>query len=271
LIGLLLTATAIAKLWMLLTDSFADIRVGLPKEILWLSVAFELWLAFENFRLRDYRLMPFINLIVFASFAIFASIRLAMGYRSCGCSGSLEIPGWVFILIDFGIVAWFARSSMKRNQITIGLQQLMQDWSSSSPGRRGRLASLASFGLIVIGLQLPIAAPLRFMFLGEPLIQAVVRIDGELVLHHESHGRVEIDNRSGVPGKIIGVSRSCRCFDLVEDPISKIIGANQRVSLPLVVKPNKLGPLRQRVVLFLGHPKQFRMNVDVLGYVKGVE
>ena len=55
LVGLLLTVTAIAKLWMLLTDSFADIRVGLPKEILWLSVAFEFWLAYENFRLRDHR------------------------------------------------------------------------------------------------------------------------------------------------------------------------------------------------------------------------
>jgi hypothetical protein len=45
LIGLLLLFTAIAKLSMLMTDSFADVRVGLPKGILWTSVVIELWLA----------------------------------------------------------------------------------------------------------------------------------------------------------------------------------------------------------------------------------
>lgn len=37
LIALLLLASAGTKLWMLLTEPFADVRVGLPKEILWLT------------------------------------------------------------------------------------------------------------------------------------------------------------------------------------------------------------------------------------------
>jgi hypothetical protein len=53
--------------------------------------------------------------------------------------------------------------------------------------------------------------------------------------------------------------------------MSKIIRANERISLPLVIKPTKLGPLHQRVVLFLDHPRQFRLNVDVLNPVEGVE
>lgn len=269
LIGILLSATAIAKLWMLLTDSFADIRVGLPKEILWLSVAFEFWLAYENFRLRDDRVMAFVNTLVFASFAIFASVRLAMGYASCGCSGSLEIPAWVFVLIDVWVVAWFSGSIARRNLIAKGLRHLLQGWSSWSPEQRGRLAGLGIVASLIIGIQLPFASPLRTMILGELPIQAVVRIDSELGLNQETSGEVKIHNRSGQPAKIIGISRSCRCFDLVEDPISKVIPADGSLPLSLVVRPNRLGPLHQRVVLFLDHPKQFRMNVDVFGSVKG--
>jgi hypothetical protein len=256
---------------MLLTDSFADIRIGLPKEILWFSVAFELWLAFENFRVLDHRVIAFINTIVFASFAIFASIRLAMGYGSCGCSGSLEIPAWIFILIDIGIVAWFARSTFRRIQMASGWLQLVQVWQAWSPETRGCLAGLAVLSSTLVAMQLPDAAPLRAMVLGEPPMQAVVRIDGELVHNKESTGQLKIDNRSGRPAKIVGMSRSCHCLNLVEDAFSKTIPANGRITLSLVVKPNKLGPLHQRVTLFLDHPKQFRLNVDVFGSVKGVE
>jgi hypothetical protein len=214
LLGLLLAATASAKLWMLLTDSFADIRVGLAREILWLSLVFEFWLAYENFRLRDHRVLAFVNTLVFGSFAIFASIRLAMGYASCGCSGSLEIPAWVFMLIDVGVVSWFTCSDGRRNQIVSGLTRLIQVWLAWSPEKRGRLAGLGIVSLLVVGLQLPIALPLRAFLLGEPVIQAVVRIDGDLVLNQETIGEVRIQNTSGQPAKIIGMSRSCRCFNI---------------------------------------------------------
>jgi hypothetical protein len=270
LIGLLLTATAIAKLWMLLTDSFADVRVGIPKEILWLSVAFEFWLAFENFRLRDHRVMAFVNTIVFASFAIFASIRFALGHSSCGCSGSLELPSWIFILIDVVIAGWFTLSDSQRSRVGVGFSQIQENWSAWSPEKRGRLVGLGLPAIFIFGLQLPIAAPLRAMVLGEPFLVATVKIDGDLILNQQTTGIVEILNRSSQPAKIIGISRSCRCFDLAVDPVSKIISASAGISLLLVIKPNKLGPLRQRVELFLDHPIQFRVNIDVLGSVKGV-
>jgi hypothetical protein len=271
LIALLLTATAIAKLWMLLTDSFADIRVGLPKEILWISVAFELWLAFENFRVRDHRVLALINTIVFASFGVFATIRLMLGYGSCGCSGSLELPAWIFILIDVAIVGWFTISGSQRSRVGAGFGQLVQEnWSAWSPEKRGRWAGIGLFASLIFVLQLPVTGPLRAMVLGEPPLIATVKVSGDLILNQETTGSVEIWNRSSQPAKIIGISRSCRCFDLVGDPISKIIPANERLSLPLVIKPNKLVLLRQRVELFLDHPDQFRVNVDVFGSVKGV-
>jgi hypothetical protein len=271
LIGLLLSATAIAKLWMLLTDSFADIRIGLPKEILWLSVGFELWLAFENFRLRDYRVLSLVNTVVFEFFVLFASVRWLMGYTSCGCSGNLELPAWMFILIDFGIVGWFSTTSNQRNNLAAGCRMLWSSWQNWPPEKRGRWAGLIIFGGLVIGMQLPFAAPLRAMIVGESTIIAVTHLDGELFLNRGAKGTVVIHNRSSQPAKIIGISRSCRCFDLTEYPISKTIPANGRLVLPLVIKPNRLGPLHQRIGLFLDHSKQFRVNVDVVSSISGAK
>ncbi len=90
LIAILLLSTALAKVWMLLTDSFAEVRVSISKEVLWLSVAIELWLAFENVRVRNPQVLAFINTVVFAVFGIFATIRWGLGYGSCGCSGQLD-------------------------------------------------------------------------------------------------------------------------------------------------------------------------------------
>ena len=120
LIASLLSATAIAKAWMLLTDPFADLRVGISREILWISVAFELWLAFENWRIRDPRVLTLLDSITFTAFAIFAGTRWAFGYTSCGCSGNVELPPWVFLMLDCGIVAWFVSSLGRRSDLNAG-------------------------------------------------------------------------------------------------------------------------------------------------------
>jgi hypothetical protein len=248
-----------------------EIGSASPKEILWLSVAFEFWLAFENFRLRDHRVMAFVNTVVFACFAIFASARWLLGYTSCGCAGKLELPAWLFILIDMAIVAWFSVASVQRSRLANGRSVLVNWWRDCSIEKRGRLAGLTLFAGLMIGLQLPIAASVRMMVFGEFPVVAIVKIDDELFFDQQSAASVELRNRSSDIARIIGISRSCRCFDLAEDPTSKIIPANGRLVLPLAIRPNKPGPLRQRVELFLNHPKQFRVKVDVVGFVKGVE
>jgi hypothetical protein len=268
LIGSLLVATALAKSWMLLTDSFADVRVGIPKEILWLSVAVELGLAWQNFRLRDHRVLALINTVVFASFGIFAAIRWMLGSGSCGCAGSLPLPAWLFVLIDGLIVVWFTITSDQRTRFGQGFYKLVQNWNSCSPEKRGRFVGLGLSVSLIFAIQLSVASPLRAMVLGEPLLVARVRIDGDLRLNQSCDGIVTLENRSSWPAKIMGLAQSCRCFDLMDDPVSKIVPAYDRISLPLVIKPNKLGPLRQRVELFLDHPKQFRVKADVVSFVK---
>jgi hypothetical protein len=271
LIGLLLTATAIAKLWMLLTDSFADLRVGLPKEILWLSVAFEFWLAFENFRVREQRVLALVNTAVFGCFAVFASVRWLIGYRACGCTGNLELPIWLFILIDVSIAVWLSSTPSKRSRLRQGVEVSASWWLQSSTEKRGRIAGLALLAGFIGAMQLPVAAPMRALIIGESPIMATTTIDGNLYLNQKISGTVEIWNRYSKPAKIVGIARSCRCFELTDDPIARTIPGNGHLRLQLFIKPNKPGPLHQRVVLFLDHHKQLRVNVDVVGFVKGVE
>ncbi len=268
LIGLLLATTAIAKLWMLLTDSFADIRVGIPGEILWLSVAFEIWLAYENFRIRERCVLALINTVVSTSFAIFASVRWLLGYGSCGCAGKLELPAWIFIVVDLAIVAWFTGSVARLTQLRGGVRELVRWWGGCSPEVRGRWVGVALFGGAILAIQLPLAAPLRAALLGVPPIQATVRMDRDLIIAQESSGQAELGNRSSQPARIVGMNRSCRCFWLQEQPASKQIPAGGRISLPLVIQPEKAGPLHQRVVLYLEHPEQFQVIVDVVGHVR---
>ena len=254
---------------MLLTDSFADVRVGISKEMLWFSVLLEFGVAVLNLRLKNINVLALINTVVFASFGFFAGTRWLLGYGSCGCSGNLELPAWVFITIDAAIVACFLRTQTARGRVWAGFSQLMGLWNKWSPERRGRWAGGAMMVGLIFGMQLPIAAPLRAMVFGENVIQAIVKIDDDLVLDQQQTGQVELVNRSYSPAKIFGLASSCRCFDIEGDPISQIIPTNGRLTLPLVIKPNKIGPLHQRVELYLDHPKQFRVNISVVSSVKG--
>ncbi len=269
MIGMLLLFTAIAKLWMLLTDSFADVRVSLPKEILWVSVVAELVLAWVNFRFRDPQFLSVVNTTVFASFAIFAIVRLAMGYASCGCSGKLELPAWLFITLDIGIVSWFLLPRYNRKETIEGAGRLVNWWRELTVSARGRFAGLGFFVVVIGFLQFPFAGPLRAKIFGEQPIQASVYLDENLILGEQKKGRVVIWNQTNHAAKIIGVARSCRCFDLVENPVGESILPHDRVPFAITIKPNNLGSLRQRVELFLDHPEQFRMNIDVVGFVKG--
>ncbi len=269
LIAILLSATAMAKIWMLLTDPFADIRVGIPKEILWITVVFELWVAFENWRIRDHRVLALINTLTFAIFAIFAGTRWAQGYTSCGCAGSMEFPPWTFMMLDLSIVTWFLSSTARRSVEFDGALELLNWWNGWSSGAKGRLAGLILFVSCLGFVQLPIAAPIRAAVLSEPPIQPIVQFNGELVVGIESIVEVEIWNRFMRPVKIVGMQRSCNCIELPKGTIGEIISGNGRFSLPLVVTPKKSGPMHQRIVLFLDHPLQFRMNIDVLGSTKG--
>ena len=80
---------------------------------------------------------------------------------------------------------------------------------------------------------------------------------------------VELRNRSAFPARIVGVARSCRCFDFREDPVSLVLPAHARITRALVIRPRRSGPIHQRIDLFLDHPEQFRLAVHLVGSVSG--
>jgi hypothetical protein len=253
LIGLLLTATAIAKLWMLLTDSFADVRVGIPKEILWLSVAFELWLAFENFRLRDHRVMAFINTIVFAAFAIFASTRLVMGYKSCGCSGSLEIPAWVFIFADLVIICWFTICGSLRSRNGWSIRNLMILFDS-------KFAAGVFCAVIFCLMQSVTIRDLIRWNLGEMALSASVS-DIEASAD-KWKAKIVVKNIIEVPVEIISTSRSCNCVEF-QGEIGAIPPGGERIFQVSINRNYETSRSSlQRVLLFLDAKGQRQLPVD---------
>jgi len=70
-----------------------------------------------------------------------------------------------------------------------------------------------------------------------------------------------------VMAKIVGMDVSCRCFEL-DEPIGLVLAANSIRKIDFRIIPSKQGEVRQRAVLFLDHPEQFRMSIDLLGFAK---
>ncbi len=136
-VGLILIASAIVKFWSLATDAFVDVRVGLPKEILWVSIAIDFILGIENFRIRNHRVLTVIDAAVLTGFALFGCTRMLLGFRSCGCSGVLDLPSWFVASLDVSIIIGLLSTSRKRLDAVAGIRQLVQWWKSSSPAMQG--------------------------------------------------------------------------------------------------------------------------------------
>jgi hypothetical protein len=257
LIACLLLFTAVAKLWMLLTDPFADVRVGIFIEILWFSVLFEFALAFLNLRLKDVKVLAFINTFVFTSFGLFATARWLMGYGACGCSGNLELPAWVFILIDGAIVAWFVRTLVARDRIGCGLDTLTKDFRN------------ASFGLNWLGLisGFLVAGVILFLFFAKLATDKPVfanNVDlGKITQKANLEFDVQVQNHSQIPVNIVGVKSSCNCLTFLDRPVMILPG--QTVEINGIIGFRQSGRFLNRVVLFLDHPQQRTVAVDIFG------
>jgi hypothetical protein len=66
MIGIVLIIAGSAKLWLLITDTYADVKIGLPREILWVSLAFDIVLGIENLLIRNRRMLAIVDVAVFS-------------------------------------------------------------------------------------------------------------------------------------------------------------------------------------------------------------
>lgn len=140
-------------------------------------------------------------------------------------------------------------------------------WISWSPKARGRLVGLAFFLGVIGFLSLYLASPLRQLIFGDGPAAIVARVENidQWVVGKEAKCQVEISNRSNLPTKIVGITDSCSCLNFDENLVPQVIPPNGKLTLPFSIKPYIAGPIHQRVILFLDHPKHFRMHIDVVG------
>ena len=149
LIGGLLIAAATSKAAYLLTNPFADIHLGLPTEVIWLSVVLDSAVGIANLALSRTNWLSFVNLLVFTGFFLFSLARLAAGETTCGCSGFIEIPIWVTLLLNLSFVAFFVHSRHRRQQAENGAKELRAFFVRTNPIVSG-IAAGAGFLIVVV-------------------------------------------------------------------------------------------------------------------------
>jgi hypothetical protein len=149
------------------------------------------------------------------------------------------------------------------------IRRLTEFWTGLSASTRGATFGFILFIAFIICLQFPYSRHLYDEIVGAAEIAARVRHQQGLAVGTLEDIEVVLSNSSNYTASIVGLSRSCRCVTLPEDFIGRKIQPGGEIKLPLKVLPEQSGVFHQRVVLYLNHPKQFRLNVDVLGFVGG--
>jgi hypothetical protein len=61
---------------------------------------------------------------------------------------------------------------------------------------------------------------------------------------------------------------SCSCLSIADDLAARELPARGHTLLPIWITPPQTGKLHQRLTIFLEHPERFRIDVEVVGFVK---
>ena len=265
LIGMLFFVTASLKCWLLLTDPFADIKGGFPTAILWLMVVCEFALAFWNFVPRPQDVLKFVDVTTFLILAIIASSRWILGYTSCGCAGSVEVAPWLFVVIDIGVLICFLGFQRSRAGTISGFRKLLIAFTALNQARQGQIVGIIGLLFFLIVCQLGTFATMRVQLFGELELEADAILESQLIAGNLVDRSVTISNRSNHAATIVGVDRSCNCVSFAANGV--VLPPNSSSLLAISISPEKLGQFHQRLIVFLDHPNQFRMNIDVFGNV----
>ncbi len=257
-LGIILLATAFLKLWMLLTDPFADIKIGFPTLIIWFSVGVEFWVAYQNFRSSNSNWLSLLNTGLFSVFFLVSAIRWQMGYRSCGCTGALEVPSWIVLCFDCGVLALLVFSQNSRRCIANGWRELTSGFSKTESASTW-LGWTCGIGMVFIAY--------TFLASPEPLQIVAERINlGKTEIDCKQTVVINLVNKSDNEAKVLGATTSCTCVSL-EDRKPFRLAPNSTKQFRIEVTPLKPGFMHQRVVFYLDSPQQNVVAVDVYGSV----
>lgn len=255
--------TAILKMAML-TDPFVDIKLGYPKNILWLAIAIELSLAFANTKYKPDTILWCANLATFLVFTSASLFRMLNGYESCGCLGVITFPNWGMLLVDIGAlcVIWISRPLSTAPLTT----ELFTIFRKSDGLVMGRVFGVVTIAIFIASVHLETLHPVKRLLLGNKPISGKVVLPKNLRQGNSIETVIQIQNTSATPTRVTGATTSCKCLSL-NNPFTTIC-ANSKVEIPLNVTITVDGIFHQRVILFIDHPKQNWIAIDLYGLSK---
>lgn len=248
LIAFVLALTAGLKGWVLATDEFADIKTGVSKSLLAVTIAFELFVAFCNIAKRPNRALWLLNISLILAFVAFSLNSVYLGKQNCGCAGFLEIPpSYTLAFNVLLLVILLSLFSRLPNELSDKSSQLLL----------GRYAAFALVAGIVWLADIP-----SLTHKGFPPVQFELKnaVAGEATVQ-----LVPIENRFSQNMQIIGYRKSCGCFSI---PASfQTAGPGGTMEVPIQVTPQKPGWFHQRVVFYLDSSFGSTIAVDIFGDV----
>ncbi len=264
-IAVLLIFTALAKLWMLLTDPFADIKTGWPVKVVIMAIFFELFLGIANMRSRPKLITWAINVLAFFLFLCIAISRWLLGYVSCGCLGALTIAPWIAIFVD--LVLLFSLCCVCRRAFGVSIFEIPRLLHSNSILRfESRIAGVFSAIAVFIGLFL-FVDPQTWMDRKEFVRPVRVEI-GILEIDKPKIVKFKLKNHSNESVTVVGGGTSCRCMQLNGHP-RFTLSPNSYVEIPVSIFATETGFFHHRIVYFFDSPKQSYVTVEFLGFVRG--
>ncbi len=260
-----LMVAAVLKGWLLLTDSFADLRTGYPTTILFLAIAIELGAAVYLVFGRDLTIKWLVLAGLFGLFLAVSAIRYSLGIAGCGCLGSVELPRWLLplnsALVLAGLFA-FARYSGTRPLFRFRetLRKLFA--SRANPTFTGRFFGVGICLVLILLSTWFRSHPEFASLLGKSPIPAVRFSVGDLVVEEQVALSIPWRNCTSEIVTVLGSQSSCNCISLSNSHVT--VGPSEQIELKFQVRPHKTGFFHQRIVCFVNHTHQRRFVLDVV-------
>ena len=265
LIGLLLSVTAILKLWMLMTDPFSDIITGMASELTWFIALVETAVVLVLLSEVSRKVKAIGVIVLFLGFLGGACIRLSMGSATCGCFGYFSASPMMAALLD-GLVI-LVMVFLLVHEIRLGKRNERNQWLSGItkiPSPAFALGFVAAVFLWTLTYTSTADGFLGIFRIPPAVIASAVDL-GDRRVNESPVCQIQLTNRSHLPVRIVGSQKSCGCLLLEE--VSKTIPPNGTVTCPVLVRLQNTGLFRQRVMFLLDSKRQFSVAVDITGNV----
>ncbi|MEQ1905360.1 MAG: hypothetical protein ABL888_14315 [Pirellulaceae bacterium] len=256
-LALVLLFTAVLKLHLLLTDSFADIKTGNSLPLLWLAVFAELGVVWIVFSMANDRLKWLALISLFSVMSVFSTYNICNGKTNCGCAGSVEIhPAWV---LGFDLVAVSLLFALRRQ---LSVDSVRTTFSILSKNL-GLYAGFLTVAIVFIAFQSrTLRNSLTFGYFQDSIKTAPIQL-GKIAVGKSVKCKLQLCNRSKQDRRIVGLNTSCKC--LVPDEVvvhSTIAGQSDR-EINFMLFSNRVGSFHFRVLFFLDSPRQHVVAADL--------